>query len=161
MPHGCRLASPTPIMASGMRSAASIEIVAMSIVYPCVCCVCVLCQGFQWLSTLSRVARSSSLLCQLVTDHPGDDGDDCDDEDCSCHCVCFLVVSYTPIISISSAKVNPNCHPKFYFVKVVVTCCHIRTYVDDRGTPTTDSVASKALVFRLQFSVSSLGVVAW
>jgi len=32
--------------------------------------------------------------CVLVAHHPGDDGDDCDDDDCSCHCVSlFLVVS--------------------------------------------------------------------
>jgi len=35
LPQGCRLASPTPIMASGIRIAASIAIVVMSIVcYP-------------------------------------------------------------------------------------------------------------------------------
>ena len=75
--------------------------------------------------------------------------------------VSLLFVSYTPIIYILSAKVNPNRHPKFDFVKVVVTCCHIRTYVDHRGTPATDSVASKALVFRLQFGVPRRGIVAW
>ena len=39
LPQGCRLASPTPIMASGIRIAASIAIVVMSIVcYPLPCC---------------------------------------------------------------------------------------------------------------------------
>ena len=39
LPQGCRLASPTPIMARGIRIAASIAIVVMSIVgYPLPCC---------------------------------------------------------------------------------------------------------------------------
>jgi hypothetical protein len=47
-------------------------------------------------------------VCGLVADHPGDDGDDCDDEDCSCHCCypLFLVVSYTCIIPSVSSIVN-------------------------------------------------------
>ena len=48
LPHGCRLASPTPIMARGIRIAASIAIVVMSIVLPFACC---------WLSRLLLTNR--------------------------------------------------------------------------------------------------------
>ena len=54
LPHGCRLASPTPIMARGIRIAASIAIVVMSIVFPCVCCVCFLCPHYTYIIVKSQ-----------------------------------------------------------------------------------------------------------
>ena len=37
------------------------------------------------------------------------------------HCVFPCLVLYAPIIYILSSKVNPKRHPKYYFVKVVVS----------------------------------------
>ena len=45
-----------------------------------------------------------------------------------------FLVSHAPIISSTPPAVHPNRHAKFYFVKVVVTYCHVRTYVDG-GSP--------------------------
>ena len=55
------------------------------------------------------------------------DGDSLDDVLHVFHLCCCVVVSHGPIIYILSTFYNPNRHPKFYFVKVVVTYCHART----------------------------------
>ena len=61
-------------------------------------------------------------VCVSVAYHSGDDGDDCDDEDCSCHvCLFPVVVSYECIIPSVSPKVKPKQEPFWNYSRLDVT----------------------------------------
>ena len=74
------------------------------------------------------VMLMASSVSMLVTHHPCDDGDDCDDDDCSCHCVtlvscCFLYVYYTKRLVSCQALVFellvPDSADVLFFANVV------------------------------------------
>jgi hypothetical protein len=94
----------------------------------------------------------STPIPSSVAHHSGDDCDDCDDEDCSCHvCLFPVVVSYECIISSRPSKVNPNRHSKYYFGKVVVTYCHVRTYVAAGSLPSLRAPMDRVGFFNLTY----------
>ena len=111
----------------------------------CCCHVCIVSSSCLFVKCRLGIVASyqrcllSPIACLVQATSGGfvkDDGD-CDNEK-GVHGVCFLVVvvvSYTCIILILSAKVNPSRHSKFYFVKVVISRYYQRSYgMRNRGS---------------------------
>ena len=114
LPHGCRLASPMPIMARGIRMAASIVIVMMSIVYLVV---------VGWL-----VGWLPCCLLAIEFNESLEDGEgNCDFDDDEKHCVCFRCCCrclYACIIQCLSSLSIPMMNNSKRISKYFIACIY-------------------------------------
>jgi len=114
--HGCRFASPTPIMARGIRSAASIVIVMMSIVFlsfvVVVLYACIITRSCRFVNPYRGQFRNFLGLVQPTIDRFVDDNQNGDDEKSMhclfpCCCCCLLCSHYIYIIDINQPLSPP------------------------------------------------------